>query len=378
MSEPTDSNRAAIANMHSEGLLSSHLNGDYGTWDAEIDDVLVCRRVLQETPDVKTFLFRGQQPQDFHYLPGQFLTFDFEIDGETINRCYTLSSTPTRPHLVSITSKRVPGGPVSNWLHDHFEPGMELRAVGAMGQFSTLNYPSDKYLFLTGGAGVTPLMSMARAYYDLALPRNVIFAQFARTPADIIFRDELNLIAWALPNFRFKAVCEGDSSHERWGGLLGRVSLPTLQQIAPDFLDREIMVCGPPPFMAAVRDILNEAGFDMARYHEESFDFADHARQEPIEAPETAVATQAFNIEFTQSECAAPCGAATTVLDAAKVSGVTIPYFCSQGLCGTCKTRLVSGEVDMQHQGGIRRREIDKGMFLPCCSKPLTDLVIER
>lgn len=378
MTESTRIAHATIANMQSEGILSSHINGDNGSWDAEVDDVLVCRRVLEETHDVKTFLFRGQQPQDFRYLPGQFLTFDFEIDGQTINRCYTISSTPTRPHLISITSKRVPGGPVSNWLHDNLKPGMEVRAVGPLGQFSTLNHPADKYLFLAGGSGITPLMSMARAYYDLALPRNIIFAQFARTPADIVFRDELNLIAWALPNFRFLAVCEGDAPNERWGGFLGRVSEPILQQIAPDLLEREIMTCGPPPFMAAVREILQRIGFNMKHYHEESFDFADHSRKEPIEAPEAAVAAETYNVTFSQSGCEAACGADTTVLDAAKISGVQIPYFCTQGLCGTCKSRLVSGEVDMQHQGGIRKREIDKGMFLPCCSKPLSDLVVER
>ncbi|HLQ86577.1 MAG TPA: hybrid-cluster NAD(P)-dependent oxidoreductase [Salinisphaeraceae bacterium] len=371
--------RTEIANMQSEGLLLSHLNAEYGTWDAEIDDVLVCRRVLEETHDVKTFLFRGQQPQDFRYLPGQFLTFDFEIDGENINRCFTISSTPTRPHLLSITCKRTPGGPVSNWLHDHFKPGMELRAVGPLGEFSTLNHPAEKYLFLAGGSGITPLMSMARAYYDLALPRNIVFAEFARTPADIIFRAELNLIAWALPNFRFFAVCEDDAPRERWGGLLGRVSLPTLRQIAPDFMEREIMVCGPAPFMAAVRDILTEAGFDMTRYHEESFDFADHTGAEAIDVPAMPAPAQgSYSIEFTGSGSTVECGADTTVLAAASVSGIQIPSFCSQGLCGTCKSRLVSGEVDMQHQGGIRQREIDKGMFLPCCSKPLSDLVVER
>src|SRR5699024_8699482 len=132
LTESTRIAHATIANMQSEGILSSHINGDNGSWDAEVDDVLVCRRVLEETHDVKTFLFRGQQPQDFRYLPGQFLTFDFEIDGQTINRCYTISSTPTRPHLISITSKRVPGGPVSNWLHDNLKPGMEVRAVGPL------------------------------------------------------------------------------------------------------------------------------------------------------------------------------------------------------------------------------------------------------
>ena len=61
-----------------------------------------------------------------------------------INRCYTISSTPTRPHLISITTKRVPGGPVSNWLHDRLKPGMELRATGPMGEFTSLAHPAQQ------------------------------------------------------------------------------------------------------------------------------------------------------------------------------------------------------------------------------------------
>ena len=236
--------------------------------------MLVCRQIRPETHDVKTFVLEARRPQLFHYRPGQFLTFDFEIDGERINRCYTISSTPTRPHLISITTKRVPGGPVSNWLHDRLKPGMELRATGPMGEFTSLAHPAEKYLFLSGGSGITPLMSMARAYHDLVLPRDIVFVHFARTPADIIFRAELELMARNLPSFRFVPVCESDSPGERWAGFSGRVSPPLLRLIAPDFLEREVMVCGPAPFMAAVRGILAGAEFDMARHHEESFDFA--------------------------------------------------------------------------------------------------------
>src|SRR5688572_14693673 len=87
-------------------------------WDGASDDTLICRAVRQETHDVKTFLLAAPDARLFRYAPGQFITLELDIDGQTINRCYTLSSTPTRPDMVSITVKRVPGGPVSNWLHD--------------------------------------------------------------------------------------------------------------------------------------------------------------------------------------------------------------------------------------------------------------------
>lgn len=363
--------------MDHEAQIAAHLAEARGTWDAEVDEVLVCRQVRQETHDVKTFVLEARRPQLFRYRPGQFLTFDFEIDGEPINRCYTISSTPTRPHLISITPKRVPGGPVSNWLHDRLKPGMELRATGPMGEFTSLNHPAQKYLFLSGGSGITPLMSMARAYHDLALPRDIVFVHFARTPADIIFRAELELMARNLPSFRFVPVCEADGPAERWAGFGGRASLPLLRLMAPDFLEREAMVCGPAPFMAAVRGLLAEAEFDMARHHEESFDFATLTGG-AVEDEAPVPATRTFKVEFKKSGRTVECGADGFVLAAAKAAGMRLPSSCTKGLCGTCKSRLVSGKVDMKHQGGIRQREIDQGMVLICCSKPLTDLVVDR
>lgn len=363
--------------MDFEAQIAAHLAEARGAWDADADEVLVCRQVRQETHDVKTFVLAARRPQLFRYRPGQFLTFDFEVDGERINRCYTISSTPTRPHLIAITPKRVPGGPVSNWLHDRLKPGMELRATGPMGKFTSLHHPAGKYLFLSGGSGITPLMSMARAYHDLALPRDIAFVHFARTPADIVFRAELELMARNLPSFRFVPVCEADTPGERWTGFGGRVSLPLLRLIAPDFLEREVMVCGPAPFMASVRGILAEAGFDMARHHEESFDFATLAG-DGVGEETVAPATRTFRVEFRKSGRTVECGADSFVLGAAKAAGLRLPSSCTKGLCGTCKSRLVSGKVEMKHQGGIRQREIDQGMVLICCSKPLTDLVVDR
>lgn len=359
--------------------LAPHLAANLPAWNPDEDDILVCRQVRPETADVKTFIFAARSPRLFRYQPGQFLTFDFEIGGETINRCYTISSTPTRPHLVSITVKRVPGGPVSNWLHDNMAPGREIRATGPMGEFSSSVHPAPKYLFLSGGSGITPLMSMARAHHDLALPADIVFVHSARTPADIIFREELELMGRNLSGFRAVAICEGDSHGERWGGFRGRLSLDALNVIAPDFRDREIFTCGPAPYMAAVRGILTLAGFDMDRYHEESFDFGTlTGAEDTATAAAVAAPGLSYRIEFTKSRRVIDCPADKHILEAAREAGMRLPSSCTKGLCGTCKSKVVSGKLDMKHSGGIRQREIDMGMALICCSKPLSDLVIER
>ena len=89
--------------MQAERIIEAHLRDGVQTWNSESDDVLICRQVRRETHDVKTFVLEPRQPALFRYKPGQFLTFDFEIGAERVNRCYTIASSPARPHLLSIT-----------------------------------------------------------------------------------------------------------------------------------------------------------------------------------------------------------------------------------------------------------------------------------
>ena len=97
-------------------------------WGETDSSTLVCRQVHDVTHDVKTFLFEPAQPALFHHEPGQFITLQLQIDGRFVSRCYTISSPPTRPHLLGITVKRQPGGLVSNWLHDEMVPGKRISA----------------------------------------------------------------------------------------------------------------------------------------------------------------------------------------------------------------------------------------------------------
>jgi ferredoxin len=123
----------------------------------------------------------------------------------------------------------------------------------------------------------------------------------------------------------------------------------------------------------------------MQHYHEESFTFDElpaEIQAEVIHDENTSIAgnevSTTFSIQLTKSGVTVQCAPDQFVLDAARSAGLRLPSSCSKGLCGTCKSKLVSGQVEMKHGGGIRQREIDQGLFLPCCAKPLSDLVIER
>lgn len=366
-------------------------------WNSDVNDTLVCCHVRQETHDVKSFFFKAPDERAFVFEPGQFITLELDIDGEPVNRCYTISSAPTRPHTISITVKRVPGGKVSNWLHDNVVAGARVRVLGPSGEFTCARHPARKFLFLSAGSGITPLMSMSRAHHELGDDADIVFVHSARTPDDIIFARELDLIASNQANFRTAFVCERVGARTNWPGVTGFLSLPLLRLIAPDYLDREVFTCGPAPYMKAVRDLLDEGGFDRKHYHEESFSFetiAEVASQLTTAHVADAIATDGelvetsnfapapvnttYKVAFAKSRREIECGSGEHVLDAAKKAGVRLPSSCTQGMCGTCKVKLVSGEVAMKHAGGIRQREIDQGMVLLCCSKPLSDLVVDK
>ncbi|MEM5388936.1 hybrid-cluster NAD(P)-dependent oxidoreductase [Paraburkholderia phymatum] len=345
-------------------------------WPSSEQQTLTCCRVIDETHDVKSFEFRTDDGLPVRFEPGQFMTVSANVQGQAVERCYTISSPPTRPYLVSITVKRVPGGVMSNWLHDNMKPGSRLRAYGPSGTFTSTASAAPKSLYLSAGSGVTPLMSMTRASVDLGLDRDIAFVHSARTPADIVFRDELQRLAKLSPRLKLFFVCEGVGDESDWAGATGRLSLALLSKWLPDYADREVFTCGPGGYMSAVRDLLREGGHDPARYHQESFDISAGAAAEPVSRKSDA-AQEIFTVKLSRSSKTFTIDPSETVLSAAKKAGVAIASSCSQGVCGTCKTKVLEGTVDMKHNGGIRDREVQKGFRLLCCSRPTSDLVLE-
>lgn len=366
-------------------------------WDAEADQDLVCMAVRQETHDVKTFTLRAMEGRCFGFEPGQYLRFEVDIGSETLSRCYSISSSALRPHSVSITVKRVAGGTVSNWLHDHLVPGSRLRAAGPAGVFTLPEPHADALLLVSGGSGITPVMAMLRALDDAQRHPDIVFLHAARTPADLVFRDELLYRAKVTPGLRLQFLPEQVQGEPGYTGISGRVSQALLAIAVPDIAQRTVMCCGPAPFMAAVRESALALGVAPDRYREESFtgpaaptpatgDAATISSEatgantaSASAAPQAAPpAAPSFKVAFAKQDRSIDVGADQFVLAMARKAGIKIPSSCASGLCGTCKSKLVSGRVDMQHAGGIRQREVDAGFFLPCCAKPLTDLVIDR
>ena len=335
---------------------------------------LRCVGIREEAPDVRTFRFEAEDGSWFAYRPGQFVTLELPVGPEPVLRTYTLASTPSRPHHAKITAKVQPGSVATRWLFDHLKLGDRLTAHGPTGRFSLVDHPADRYLFLSAGSGATPMMSMARWLFDTAPQTDVTYVHFARRPEDLLFRSELAYMAGAAAGLRLRFVVTGAPEGEGWSS--GRLDPALLSVLCPDLGDRAVFCCGPDRFMDAARRLAGDLGVPPARWHEESF--GANPAPVPVASPITAPsdgAGEGMQVSFTRSGRKAPLLPGQTILEAAEGCGLRIPTACRQGLCGTCLVRKLSGQVRMEHMGGIADEEIAEGWILACCSQAETALV---
>ncbi|MER8574352.1 hybrid-cluster NAD(P)-dependent oxidoreductase [Mesorhizobium sp. M1338] len=337
-------------------------------WAQKTRDVVLCRRVIDETHDVKTFVLTSAADRLFCFSAGQYVLVHLRINGAAITRSYSVSSPPTRPLDLQITVKRTPGGLASNWLHDNVRPGSEIEIEGPLGSFNLDELPAQKPVFLSGGSGVTPVMSMLRALTDRADDREIRFIHSARTPGDIVFRSELDALAARFPNVQVTLVCS--QGGPTWTGSTGRIGGRMLLSLVPDLHKRTVFACGPEGYMKTARTCLDAIGFPPAQYHEESFGGSNGSRSEMGSAVPSSVRFARSGVEY-------QCTPGETLLEAARNCGIYIPTACQQGVCGTCRIAKLSGEVVMDDLGGLNAEEKSAGYVLACCSRPQGTVLLD-
>ncbi len=345
-------------------------------WDGT--EMLECVSVIPEAPDVASFCFQSPAGALFSYVPGQFLTLELPVPGGPLYRTFTISSSPSRPMSISVTVKAQKGSLGTRWMLDHLKPGMRIKATAPAGTFSSHHHPAGKYLFISAGSGITPMMSMTTWMFDMGRPADLVFVNCARRPSEIIFRKRLEHMASRFPEIDLKFVVEEGDRFQPCTGYQGIFNQLMLCLMSPDYLEREVFCCGPAPFMQAVREALAGLGFDMERYHQESFQPSLAAEAADPEAGDVIPdgAAQA-EVDFARSGVTQSCTETDTILATARAAGLNIPSGCTFGVCGTCKIRKTSGQVHMVHNGGITDEDIAAGYVLACCSHPIGKVAVE-
>lgn len=361
-------------------------------WQGQLSPLYVTD-IIQETHDTYTFRFQGNPLCRFIYWPGQFCTLVLNINGKKVIRSYSISSSPTRPFILEITIKRVPGGLVSNWLPDNLKIGDRVDIAGPKGKFCLVPGKIPKKLFfIAGGSGVTPLMSMSRWLNDISANIDVKFFNSVRTPKDIIFRNELGLLTTRSKQFEPVIVTATRTVEEGWMGLSGLVNSDMIKTMVPDFLEREIFMCGPPAFMEAVQKILRDMNYNLVNLRTESFSgLRTSPTDKPVPtyiAPTTFVPGQTpqakpeekkgnITVEFVKSKKQTLTDGVEPILDLAEDQDINIDYGCRMGSCGDCKVKLLAGEVVMDNEEGLTPEEKAQKYILTCVAKPTTNCKID-
>jgi ferredoxin-NADP reductase len=330
---------------------------------------LLLSQIEQQTRDTKTLRFQILDERRFRAKPGQFLTFQWTIDGQRVRRSYTVSSSPVQENYVEITPKRMENGCVSVFLNERAKPGLTVEASGPYGRFYFDETLHKSIVLIAAGSGITPMISMLCYIDDLKLATPVTLLYCVRTAAEIIFENELSRLSRALPNFKYE-VCLSRTD-PAWKGRSGRLTEEVVSQNVTDLDSATFFLCGPNGFMDNARQILSTLGVNQDRILQESFgESKPSTESRPPEAGtvETVVFIQ------TQKVCQASPG--STLLDLAERNGIQIPFGCRQGLCGTCATRVLSGTVQMDVEAGLTAEQKNAGYVLPCVSRAEGTVVV--
>jgi ferredoxin-NADP reductase len=319
-------------------------------------------QIEQQTHDTKTLRFQILGERRFCAKPGQFLTFQWTIDGKRMRRSYTISSSPAHENYVEITPKRMENGCVSVFLNERAKPGLAADASGPYGQFYFDETLHKSIVLIAAGSGITPMISMLRYIDDLELATPVTLLYCVRTNADIIFENELSRLSTSLPNFKYELCLSRPDP--TWKGRSGRLTEEFVSQSVTDFDSPTFFLCGPNGFMDNARNVLLNLGVIRERILQESFGESKLSTESrPLEAG--AVET----VVFLHSEKVCQISSGSTLLELAERNGVQIPFGCRQGQCGTCATRVLSGVVQMDVEAGLTAEQKDAGYVLPCVSR---------
>ncbi len=343
-------------------------------------------RIFQETSDVKTFRLMnplgGALP--FNYLPGQFFTVSLLVNGKPVKRSYTIASSPTQHDYVECTVKHQAGGEVSDFLHSRVQEGDLLEFSGPSGSFTFTGRECKCILLIGGGVGITPLMSVLRYLTDRSWPGDIYLLYSCRTAQDIIFREELEYLQRR--HQRLRVVITISSPEETdWKGPRGQITKELIAQSVPDLAGRYVHICGPVPLMEAVKKMLAELGLPRERVRTEAFGPA-LGKPEPakpaaapgaVAAAEKAASAALPTVTFARSDKSAPLPADKAILEVADEVGVEIDNSCRVGTCGTCRVKLLSGQVSMAVEDGLQPGDKEQGIILACQAKSTGQVEVE-
>lgn len=324
-------------------------------WSArELSGTVVEKR--PETADAATIVIRPHHPWPGHKA-GQYLRLGVELDGIRHWRAYTITADPAHPEgLLSVTVKRDRGGKLSPFFVDELAPGAEVFLGQVEGQFTLADPVPDKLLMISAGSGITPVWSQLRELARRGYEGDVFHLHGCRTPQDMIFGEPLRALRERLPGYTL---------HEHHSKTRGRVKAADLDELVPDWREREAFLSGPRDMIDAMEEHWEAEGV-ADRLHTERF--------QPV-IGEGGEDVGGGTVRFRVTDCTAECEPGVSILVGGEQAGAELPFGCRMGICHTCVGRLRVGRVRDLRTGEIEGQEGE--MVRTCVTAPDGEVEID-
>jgi ferredoxin-NADP reductase len=319
--------------------------------------------VVDEVADTRSFVLEIPPPLEktFAYTAGQFCTFRATLGGESVVRCYSMSSSPDTGDRFTVTVKRVPGGKMSNWMNDSIAPGDTLEVLRPAGLF-VLRPAEVPIVAFAGGSGITPVLSIIKTALATTT-REIALVYANRGAGSVIFAEELE---------RLRAASGGRLSvHHHLDSERGFLDAEGCAARVGERTHADFYVCGPAPFMDAVEAGLARRGIARGQLFIERFELPGE-----LPAPSESSETESIVIRIDRRKHTIGYQPGDTILEAARRAGLSPPFSCQAGSCATCMAHVDRGKATMRVNNALSADEVEAGWVLTCQAVPMSREVV--
>ncbi len=333
-----------------------------------------------------TFDVPPELRDQFRFQAGQHVSIRSPVVGDDVRRNYSICAPATDgEQRLRIGVKRIPAGVFSSYVAEHLRPGDVLDIMTPTGSFSTALHPGQRkrYGAIAAGSGITPVLSILSTALEVEPGSSAVLVYVNRTTLNIMFLEDLEDLKNRYPD-RFQLIHVLDEEPLDVEILSGRLDAGRLGRILdclvlPDDVD-EWFLCGPLPMTDVAREVLLDHGADDQHVHRELFFVGPppaagsrapaRATDEPATGASVTVLLDGRSQTFVLPEDGA------SILDATLRYRADAPFACKNGVCGTCRAKVVEGEVRMDANYALEPAELAAGYALACQSHPAADRVV--
>ena len=351
-------------------------------------------RVRAVEPDtaeavIVTFEVPPDLRQTFGFTQGQYLTLRKQIDGVDLRRSYSICAGVDDGEL-RVAVRKVRGGVFSNWINAHLQAGDQIQVMAPQGRFFVPIEPAARrhHVGFAGGSGITPILSILKTVLAREPHSRFTLVYGNRSLPSTMFKEEIDDLK---NRYMARLVLLHVFSDEQTDapinmGLLNRDKIAALlTSVLPAAGIAHAYICGPFQMNDEAEAALLAAGVPENRIHIERFGVAvpagaaaaapigavlHQARPGDAESARIVIVRDGLRreINFRRDQ--------PSILDAASAAGLEVPFSCTSGVCGTCRAKVLEGDVRMERNFALDRAEVAAGFVLTCQAHPVTPFVV--